>query len=437
MALTYEATLEYLYSMLPMYQRVGAAAYRADLGNIVALCLALDNPQKDLRCIHVGGTNGKGSVSHLTAAALQCAGFRTGLYTSPHLVDFRERIKVDGQMIPQDAVTRFVERIRPLITSIQPSFFEVTVAMAFDHFVNEKVDVAVIEVGMGGRLDSTNIITPILSVITNIGLDHTQFLGDTHALIAAEKAGIIKSGCPVVIGQRSDETDSVFESKAHDSDAPITFTTDRYSTSAMHWNMQDGPVAELEITDHSHGSMRTVRSQLLGAYQGWNIPTFLTVIDKLKESGMPLTDVHVNKALAHVCDITGLQGRWQVLQRSPLVIAESAHNADGLREAMRQLALTSHDRLHMVIGLVNDKDISSMLSLLPKVATYYFCRPDIPRGLDASQLAAQGASQCLKGRRYPSVIQGYSAAISSAQPDDLIYVGGSMFVVAEVLRHFA
>lgn len=434
MALTYEATLEYLYSMLPMYQREGAAAYRADLGNIVGLCAALDDPHRKLRCIHVGGTNGKGSVSHLTAATLQCAGFRTGLYTSPHLVDFRERIKVNGHMIPKRAVTHFVGRIRPLIESIRPSFFEVTVAMAFDHFVNEHVEVAVIEVGMGGRLDSTNIISPILSVITNIGLDHTQFLGDTHALIAAEKAGIIKPGCPVVIGQRREDTDPVFVSAAHHAGAPVTFATDRYSTIVMRWHMHDEPVAELDILNRSDGSVTTVRSQLLGAYQAWNIPTFLSVIDNLKATGMTLSDHHVNEALAHVCNITGLQGRWQILHRQPMVILESAHNADGLREAMRQLAMTPHGGLHMVIGAVNDKDISSMLAMMPKDATYYFCRPDIPRGLDAAQLAQKGRSAGLSGTHHLSVAAAYGTALDSAQPDDLIYVGGSMFIVAEVLR---
>lgn len=434
MAPEYEATLEYLYSMLPMYQRMGAAAYRADLGNIVALCSALDDPHRKLRCIHVGGTNGKGSVSHLTAAALQCAGYRTGLYTSPHLVDFRERIKVNGLMIPRDAVTRFVDRIGPLIASIRPSFFEVTVAMAFDHFVDEKVDVAVIEVGMGGRLDSTNIISPMLSVITNIGLDHTQFLGDTHALIAVEKAGIIKPQCPVVIGQRNTETDHVFVAKGLEADASLTFATDRYTTLAMRWDMKGSPVAELDITDLSNGSMRTLRSQLLGAYQAWNVPTFLTVIDALKGMGNSVSDHDVKEALAHVCDMTGLQGRWQILQREPLVVAESAHNADGLREAMRQLAHTPHSELHMVIGAVNDKDIAAMLALLPTDASYYFCRPDIPRGLDAAQLAAKGAASGLIGTHYPSVAAGYRAALRSARPEDLVYVGGSMFVVAEVLR---
>lgn len=426
--------MENLYSMLPMYQRVGAAAYRADLGNIGELCAALGEPQQRLRCIHVGGTNGKGSVSHLTAAALQLSGLRTGLYTSPHLVDFRERICVNGQMIGESEVVDFVDRIRPIIASILPSFFEVTVAMALDHFAREKVDIAVIEVGMGGRLDSTNIIIPMLSVITNIGLDHTQFLGDTLALIAAEKAGIIKPKVPVLIGQRNPETDAVFISKANAVHTAITFATDYYLTIGHRWHMSPTPFAELDIMSNKIGSINTYRSQLLGVYQAWNIPTFLAVVDALHDQGLIISDGKVSEALAHVCDITGLQGRWQILQRQPLVVAESAHNAEGLREAMRQLSITPHAGLHMVMGAVNDKDITAMLALLPKEATYYFCRPDLPRGLDAGILKGKAALIGLDGGVYASVTEAYQQAVNAARQDDLVYVGGSMFVVAEVLK---
>lgn len=431
--LTYQQTLDLLFAQLPMYQRIGAAAYRADLGNIVAMCEALGNPQKHLRAVHVGGTNGKGSVSHLTAAALQLAGYKTGLYTSPHLVDFRERIRVNGHMIGEDDVVTLTQRLIPLVEQIKPSFFELTVAMAFLHFSAQQVDVAVIEVGMGGRLDSTNIINPDLAAITNIGHDHMQFLGDTLAKVAGEKAGIIKPGVPVVIGERHPETEQVFEQTAADLQSPIIFAQDQFEVDEFNSTLTG---ARVLLRNKATGEAIQLTSALTGHYQKKNLVTFMAVIDRLRQQGYFITNQAIEQAAQEVCRLTGLMGRWQVLGQQPLVIADCAHNPEGLTEAMQQLHATPHSQLHLVVGVVNDKDLSQMLTLLPKHATFYFAKPNIPRGLDAPVLAKNAAEAGLRGMAYQSVKEAVTAAHAAACPTDHIYIGGSMFVVAEALPLF-
>ena len=406
--LSYGETLDYLYSRLPVFQHIGKAAYKADLNNTIALCKALGNPENSFKCIHIGGTNGKGSVSSMLAAVFAEHGYKTGLYTSPHLKDFRERIRINGQMITEDYVVNFTERVKPLIESIEPSFFEITVAMAFDYFRAEKVDMAIIEVGMGGRLDSTNVIVPELAVITNIGWDHMEFLGDTLPKIAAEKAGIVKPGIPVVIGESRDETKPVFAEKALVSHSPIHFA------------------------DHAPENW-IATCELKGHYQRKNLATVKKSLDVLESMGYPFEQDKILNAISNVKKLTGLRGRWEIMQTHPLMIADTAHNADGLKETMAQLSDLNAPKIHFVLGVVNDKDLGKILPLLPVDATYYFCKPNIFRGLDAEKLAEQANSQGLKGAVYESVEQAKKTALSNAHSDDVIYVGGSTFVVAEAL----
>ncbi|MGB3798615.1 MAG: Mur ligase family protein, partial [Lewinella sp.] len=387
--MTYAATLDYLFTRLPMYQRTGAAAMKKDLTNIRLLLDELGHPERRFRCIHVAGTNGKGTVSHLVAAALRAHGYRTGLYTSPHYKDFRERMKVDGAFIPEAAVVRFVERIQPAIERIEPSFFEITVAMAFDFFAGAQVEWAVVEVGLGGRLDSTNVIDPELSVITNIGYDHMQFLGDTLAEIAGEKAGIIKPECPVVIGETQPETEDVFRNKATELGAPITFA-DQQPTHSYETDLR-GPFAEK------------------------NLQTAHTALRVLGQSAIfELQTAKVEYAFNHVHELTYYIGRWQTLREAdPLVLADSAHNGEGLRPVLHRLQELNRERgghLHIVLGVVNDKDLAKALPLFPETATYYFVKADIPRGLDAAELRAAGATYGLTGVAYDSVVRGYEAA---------------------------
>ena len=405
---SYGETLDYLYSRLPVFQHIGKAAYKADLNNTIALCKALGNPENSFKSIHIGGTNGKGSVSSMLAAVFAEHGYKTGLYTSPHLKDFRERIRVNGQMIPEDYVVNFTERVKPLIESIEPSFFEITVAMALDYFRAEKVDMAIIEVGMGGRLDSTNVIVPELSVITNIGWDHMEFLGDTLPKIAAEKAGIMKTNVPVVIGETKDETRPVFINKAADNLSPIHFA----DIAPDNW------IETCELKGH---------------YQRKNLATLKKCLEVLGTLGYSFQQDKILNAISNVKELTGLRGRWEILQTHPLMIADTAHNADGLKETMAQLAGLNARKIHFVLGVVNDKDLGKILPLLPVDATYYFCKPNIFRGLDAEKLAAQARSQGLNGEVYESVEQAKNTALGNAQPDDVIYVGGSTFVVAEAL----
>ena len=414
--MNYRETLSWLFSQLPMYQRIGAAAYKANLDNTIALCNLLGNPQQSFRSIHVAGTNGKGSVSHMLASILQEYGLKTGLYTSPHLKDFRERIRVNGKMIPQQTVTGFVNKYREAFEEIRPSFFEMTVGMAFEHFRQEAVDIAVVEVGMGGRLDSTNIITPLISVITNIGLDHSQFLGTTLLAIAGEKAGIMKPGIPILIGETQPELESLFREWARQTGSPILFADQL-------------PGVGKGIRHPVSG----IRYPLQGLYQQKNIITTCAVISLLNQTGYQISKQNIRVGITHVRENTGFQGRWHILSRTPLTICDTGHNEAGIREVVQQLSQIPYQHLHMVFGTVNDKEIGHILHLLPKEATYYFCKAAIPRGLDVTELNDQAEKLGLKGIPYGSVREALTAARKEACPDDLIFIGGSTFVVAEVL----
>ena len=389
-----------------MYQRQGGPALKKDLTNSIAFSKHLGVPERKYSSIHVAGTNGKGSTSHMLAAVLQNAGYRVGLYTSPHLKDFRERIRVNGTMISEEEVVEFVGRNKNFLEEHRLSFFELTVGMAFDHFANQKVDIAVVEVGLGGRLDSTNIITPLVSVITNIGLDHTQFLGETLPEIAFEKGGIIKTGIPVVIGEVQPETFPVFEKLAEERGAPLF-------------------IAEQE--DDSD-----LKTDLIGAYQRKNAQTAIKTLELLKDKGFEISTDHIREGFMLIAETTGLKGRYQVLRLNPKVICDTAHNREGLELVLDQVAQEGAKRLHFVLGMVNDKDLTTVLPLFPKDASYYFCRPDIPRGLDAKTLKETAKDFDLIGDVYGGVEKAYQAALESADPEDLIYVGGSTFVVAEM-----
>jgi dihydrofolate synthase/folylpolyglutamate synthase len=428
--MNYEETLAYLFSKLPMYSRIGAAAYRADLDNTIRLSAFIGNPERKFRSVHVAGTNGKGSTSHMLAAIFQAAGYKTGLYTSPHLKDFRERIKVNGQMIREDFVTDFVRRIRPLSEEIDPSFFEVTVAMAFDYFAQEQVDIAIVEVGLGGRLDSTNIILPELSVITNIGYDHVNMLGDTLTKIAFEKAGIIKKGVPVVIGEHNPETAPVFEQRAKEEEAPLIYADRQRYVSDWKYERHH-LVAEVAASPVSDDKMY-YNLDLPGIYQTRNLLTVLEAVAVLHGRGWKLEHAHVHQALKQVKKLTGLHGRWELINEHPDVILDVAHNEDGIRQLVRQIEVTDHEELHIVIGMVNDKDISKILSLLPHQATYYFTKAQIPRALPEEQLAEKARAVGLEGLPYPTVTEALHAAKAHAGPRDLVLVCGSVFVVGEV-----
>lgn len=426
--MTYQETLDYLYAQLPMFTRVGVSAFKANLDNTTKLCTLLDNPQNKFRSIHIAGTNGKGSTSHMLAAILQTAGYKTGLYTSPHLKDFRERIRINGEMISQQAVIDFVAGYQPDFEQIQPSFFEMTVALAFDYFAKEQVDIAVIETGLGGRLDSTNIITPLLSVITNIGWDHMNLLGDTLPKIAGEKAGIIKSNIPVIIGERQDEVADVFANKAREQNAPIVFASDLYYAEAKGG---DNNLREVELTFADE--KLTVQLDLTGSYQLKNIKTVLATVNELRSQGFKITDDDIKTALRQVKTLTGLHGRWETLSTSPLTICDTGHNPDGIAEVLKNIANIKYQQLHFVIGMVNDKDGAKVLSMLPKDAIYYFCKPDMPRGLEAETLQHNAAEFGLKGNIYQSVKIALEAAQYAAQVNDLVFIGGSTFVVAEII----
>lgn len=429
---TYREALDFLFRSLPMFSRVGAAAMKKDLTNIRLLCDALGNPQNRFKSIHIAGTNGKGSVSHMLAAILQSSGYKTGLYTSPHLKDFRERIRIDGEMVSQDFVTGFIRDNFELMRKIQPSFFEVTVAMAFTWFEQRGVDVAVVETGLGGRLDSTNILLPEISIITNISLDHQYLLGDTPAAIAGEKAGIIKYGVPVVIGERSPETQPVFIRKAAALHAPMYFAEEEREIVKTAYTP-----AELTITLRDAGpgeaAEHTYHLDLGGSYQEKNIGTVLSAVGVLNRQGWAIADSPLRAGLSAVRKLTGLRGRWEVLGSDPLIVADVGHNEAGIREIVRRLAMLSYDRLHVVAGFVKDKDISAILPLLPPGAEYYFCRADLPRALPAEELAARARAAGLRGNAYPDVLSAFGKAREHAGRNDVVIVCGSVFVVAEVL----
>ena len=428
--MTYQQTLDFLYSKLPMFTRVGAVALKKDLHNTIEMCKALDNPQHKFKSIHVAGTNGKGSTSHMLAAILQKAGYKTGLYTSPHLKDFRERIRINGKMAPKSFVTTFVKNQQTNIEKIEPSFFEVTVAMAFDYFTKEKVDIAVIEVGLGGRLDSTNIITPELSVITNISLDHTNILGDTLAEIAFEKAGIIKKNIPVVIGEKHPDTINIFKEKARAENAPIYFAQDELvieSSSIKNTSLI------IDISKNSEDLFSNLALDLTGTYQQKNILTVIQSILKLRQLGFSINDEAIYKGLKNVKAITGLQGRWQTLAKNPLIICDTGHNKAGITEVLKNIKNTNYQKLHIVIGMVKDKDIDGVLALLPENALYYFCQPNLERALPSIELAQIAAKHNLKGKAFVSVQEAFQNAKENVNDNDLIFVGGSTFVVAEIL----
>jgi dihydrofolate synthase/folylpolyglutamate synthase len=406
--MNYKETLDWMFNKLPLYQMQGASAYRKDITNTVLLANHLGNPENHLKCIHVAGTNGKGSTSHLLASVLQEAGYKVGLYTSPHLKDYRERITINGKPISEKYVCDFINKNKSFFEANELSFFEMSVGLAFEYFVNEKTDINIIEVGMGGRLDSTNIIIPLISVITNIGLDHTQFLGNTLEAIAFEKAGIIKSNIPVVIGEYVAATRTVFLDKAAATSSEIYFASDLVQ--------EDYP------------------SALLGDYQIHNKKTVLQTIKVLQEKQLlTISDNDIKKGFLNVIKNTNLQGRWQQLGENPKVICDTAHNAHGLSIVLNQLKKEQFEQLHIVLGVVNDKDLEEILPLFPKNAIYYFCKPNIPRGLDSAILSIKATEFNLVGEIYNSVSNAYQSAIKNASSKDLIYIGGSTFVVAEIL----
>ena len=431
--MNYTATLEYMFLQLPMFQRIGGAAYKANLDNTIAILNLLDNPQHKFKSVHIAGTNGKGSVSHYLAAIFQCAGFKTGLYTSPHLKDFRERIKINGKMISKQKVSRFISNYKSDFEIIQPSFFEMTVGMAFQYFADEKVDIAIIETGMGGRLDSTNLLNPELSIITNIGLDHTQLLGHSITEIAAEKAGIIKENTPIVIGETNTESKKIFETKAKDMKAFISFADRDYAINSFyHVNNNKEHFLAVNILNLQNKKELKILSELNGIYQLKNIKTVLTAIDLLKDKGYKIRLNHIKNGIANVIKLTGLMGRWQTLSTNPLTICDTGHNEDGIKEILKQIELTPHQNLHFVIGMVNDKQIDNVLLMLPKRAVYYFCKADIPRGMNENILKEKALSIGLKGKSYTSVKNAIKAAKTKANENDLIFIGGSTFVVAEI-----
>ncbi|TPG66014.1 bifunctional folylpolyglutamate synthase/dihydrofolate synthase [Hymenobacter nivis] len=433
--MNYEETLGFLYAQLPMYQRVGAAGFKKGLGNTEALLAAMGHPERRFRSVHVAGTNGKGSSSHLLAAVLQSAGYRVGLYTSPHLRAFTERVRLNGQELAPDYLVAWVEKWRLLFAEVQPSFFEMCVALAFCYFADEAVDVAVVEVGLGGRLDSTNVITPLVSLITNISYDHQAMLGDTLPEIAGEKAGIIKPGVPVVVSQTQAEVAAVFTAKAAAEAAPLTWADRAYAVVPAAAGAPADAAAgtqQFDVTRAGAPYLPGVAVGLLGDYQALNLPGVLAVLEELRTQGFALPEAAVRQGLREVGALTGLRGRWSILGHAPLVVADTGHNEAGLRLVMQQLRQVPHERLHLVIGTVNDKDVGPVLALLPPEATYYFCQADIPRALPADELAARAAAAGLQGRAYGPVAAAVAAARAAAAPADVVFIGGSTFVVAEV-----
>lgn len=426
--MTYKEALDFMYKHLPMFQRIGSAAYKANLDNTWAICNLLNNPQTQFISIHVAGTNGKGSTSHMLAAAFSLTGYKTGLYTSPHLKDFRERIKIDGEMISKKYVSNFIAQYQEDFQHIQPSFFEMTVGLAFNYFKENSVEIAIIETGLGGRLDSTNVIKPLISVITNISMDHMALLGNSLELIATEKAGIIKHTTPIVIGETQKETKQIFIHKAQEMGAEIHFADQHYHVSPF----MDGEMVEVRRNKALY--FKCLYPQLKGNYQQKNIATFLKTIEIANEFGLKVSKKATALAIENVVDLTGLLGRWQILKsENPLCIADTGHNEAGIKMVLKQLNRIPHQKLHFVLGMVNDKDVSKILSLLPKSAVYYFCKANIPRGLDVKELAEQASGHQLIGETFKSVKSAYNAAKKNAKNHDLVFVGGSTFTVAEVV----
>lgn len=429
--MTYQQTIDYLYSQLPMFSRIGAAAYKKDLHNTLELCDALDNPHTKFKSIHIAGTNGKGSTSHMLAAILQKAGYKTGLYTSPHLKDFRERIKINGQMVEENFVVDFVEKTKELSEKIQPSFFELTVVMAFEYFAAQEVDIAIIETGLGGRLDSTNVITPILSIITNIGYDHMNLLGNTLPEIAFEKAGIIKPGIPVVVGEYLPETKNVFSDKAAACNAPLYFVQDEYKATNI---TPTATALACDVINTKHHITEHFILDLNGLYQSKNLCTVLCAEGILMQQGFGIKNEDEKYALSHTKELTGLHGRWDVIAQDPLTVLDVAHNEDGINQVIGHLALMQkqHSALHFVLGMVKDKEVNKVLALLPAGASYYFTNAHIPRALAAEELQEKAAAFNLKGNHFENVNEALKAAKHNAAPTDTIIVCGSVFLVGEV-----
>lgn len=431
MSISYNSTLEYLYSLLPAYHRIGKAAYRNNLDNTLALDEYFGHPHTSYHTIHIAGTNGKGSVSHMIASVLMESGFSTGLYTSPHLKDFRERIKINGRMIPAREVTDFVKKHKNIIESLKPSFFELTAAMAFDYFSRAGVDIAVIETGMGGRLDSTNIITPVLSVITNIGHDHMDLLGDTFGKIAAEKAGIIKQGVPVIIGETQSETKEIFTEKAREMTSEICFADHKYFCTLNEDPERPG-IRNYRIKIPSEEREISGRIPLGGDYQAKNLQTIFQAFEYLRGK-FPIDDGTITGGVRKVIVNTRLMGRWQILRKRPLVICDAGHNREGIEYVVRQIKKMNRKQVHFVLGFVSDKDLSLVLPLFPWDARYYFARASVQRALDEKVLKEAALGYGLSGDCFGSVRDAFAKALENASPDDLIFIGGSIFVVAEVL----
>ncbi len=427
--MNYDQTIDYLFTRLPMFSRLGSAAMKEGLTNAILLCEANGNPQTKFKSVHVAGTNGKGSTSHMLAAIFQTAGYKTGLYTSPHLKDFRERIKVNGEMVSKDFVIGFVEKMKPMIEEIRPSFFEITVAMAFEYFAQQQIDIAIVEVGLGGRLDSTNIIMPELSVITNISYDHMNILGDTLQKIAFEKAGIIKKNIPVVIGEYQNETHEVFDKKAAEENAVLSYAN--HQRFVAEWKMDKHDLIA-EVTTVHNNEKQYLHLDLTGIYQIKNLITVLEAVHLLRQKGWSITDMHIQKSLKQVKRLTGFQGRWETIHEKPLIVLDVGHNEDGIRQLIEQIETTDHEELHIVTGFVKDKDIEKILSLLPKHAHYYFTKAQIPRALPEEDLYNKAVALGLQGKYFADVNTALKDARANASQKDLIVVCGSVFVVGEV-----
>ncbi len=428
--MTYKQTLDYLYAQLPMFSRIGSAAYKADLHNTIALCDSIGNPQNTFKTIHIAGTNGKGSTSHMLAAILQSAGYKTGLYTSPHIKDFRERIRVNGEMIKEEAVVEFVARTKEKSDEINPSFFELTVAMAFDYFAVAQVDIAVIETGLGGLLDSTNIITPILSVITNIGYDHQHILGNSLEEIATQKAGIIKENIPIVVGETLPETRQVFIDSSLTKNAPIFFAEEMFITESVQF---ENNILLCKVHEVMTCKNKNFAVGLTGLYQAKNICTVLEAVEQLRNLNIHISETAVNKGLLEVKEMTGLRGRWEILQQNPTVIADVAHNKDGIIQVLNQIKITYPTaQYHFVLGFVKDKDVADILTLFPSNATYYFTNAHIPRAMPVIALAEKANSAGLIGQSFDDVNEAVKAAKLRANKNDLIMICGSFFIIAEM-----
>jgi dihydrofolate synthase/folylpolyglutamate synthase len=428
----YKDAVDFLYSQLPMFQRSGKSAYKVGMGNIEALCEMLDNPHKKFKTVHVAGTNGKGSSSHMLAAIFQSAGYKTGLFTSPHLKDFRERVRVNGKMIPRKEVIEFVDWMQQNTQHLQASFFEMNVALAFDHFAKQKVDIAIIETGLGGRLDSTNIITPELSLITNIGFDHMDLLGDTLDKIAMEKAGIIKHNIPVVISEYQAAIAPLFKEKAMQTSSEISFASDSIKLFDAKSKQIDSK-SFLQLQYQSKTQKYTILSPLTGVYQTCNIAGVIGAMELLQKKDWQIKKQDIEKGIAAVIELTGIKGRWQQISNKPRVICDTGHNLDGIEQVLYQLKLEKYERLHFVLGMVGDKDVEAVMKILPKDAFYYYCAPSIPRAMPVDELFRKAEKHGLKGKKYKGVRLALKAAKRKAKENDLIFVGGSTFVVAEVV----